>query len=205
VKVACVVRTGGRRKRTHPGTSPTAYRHHRLRRHAQTPLRVLHHRTRVPPRAPARDHRPPHRARATQLTREPTWTLEDSESRFTHPIRNRDTKFTDAFNAVFNTIDINIVKTAPQTPRMNAYAERLVHTVRTERTDRVLIAGPRHLHLVLDEFIKHYNAGRSHQRNGLALHAPNDGSNAIASPAPIKRIQRRTVLGGLANEYQQTA
>jgi putative transposase len=142
---------------------------------------------------------------ATQLARELAWRLEDSGSRFTHLIRDRDAKFTDAFDAVSNAIDINIVKTAPQTPRMNAYAERFVRTVRAGCTDRMLIAGQRHLRLVLDEFIKHYNAGRSHQGNGLALRAPNDDSNVIAFPAPIERIQRRTVLGGLINEYQQAA
>jgi transposase InsO family protein len=106
---------------------------------------------------------------------------------------------------VFSAIDINIVKTAPQTPRMNAYAERFVRTVRAECTDCVLIAGQRQLRLVMDEFIKHYNTGRSHQGNGLVLRAPNDDSNVIAFPAPIERIQRRTVLGGPINEYQQAA
>jgi hypothetical protein len=88
---------------------------------------------------------------------------------------------------------------------MNAYAERFVRTVRAECTDRLLIVGPRHLHCVLAEFIQHYNTGRSHQGSGLALRAPDDDSNVIAFPAPIERIQRRTVLGGLINEYRQTA
>ena len=61
----------------------------------------------------------PTAAWATQLARQLTWTLEDSGSRFTHLIRDRDAKFTDAFDALFNAIDINIVKTAPQTPRMD--------------------------------------------------------------------------------------
>jgi putative transposase len=33
-------------------------------------------------------------------------------------------RFTDAFDAVFTSIGIEIIKTAPQAPRMNAFAER---------------------------------------------------------------------------------
>jgi transposase InsO family protein len=106
---------------------------------------------------------------------------------------------------VFAAIGIEIVKSAPQAPRMNAYAERFVRTVRAECTDRMLIAGQRHLRLVLDEYIEHYNAGRSHQGAGLGLRAPNDDPNVIAFPAPAQRIRRRTVLGGLISEYQQAA
>ena len=146
---------------------------------------------------------------ATQLARELAWSLEDCGHRFTHLIRDRDTKFTDAFDAVFAAtgidIDIDIVKSAPQTPRMNAYAERFVRTVRAECTDRMLIACERHLRLVLEEFIEHYNTGRSHQGEGLGLRAPNDDPNVIVFPTPAERIRRRTVLGGLISEYQQAA
>jgi len=140
---------------------------------------------------------------ATQLARELAWTLEETGGRFTHLIRDRDAKFTDALDAVFTSIGIDIVKGAPQTPRMNAYAERFVRTVRAECTDRMLISGTRHLRTVLDEFIEHYNTGRSHQGAGMALRAPNDDPNVIAFPTPSERIQRRTILGGLTSEYQQ--
>jgi hypothetical protein len=41
--------------------------------------------------------------------------------------------------------------------RGNAYSERWVRTVRAKVTDRMLIAGPRHLRVVLDEYVAHYN------------------------------------------------
>jgi len=147
----------------------------------------------------------PTAAWATQLARELAWSLEDSGRQFSYLIRDRDAKFTDAFDAVFAAIGIDIVKSAPQTPRMNAYAERFVRTVRAECTDRMLIAGERHLRVVVDEFIERYNTGRSHQGSGLALRAPNDDPNVIAFPAPAERIRRRTALGGLISEYQQAA
>jgi transposase InsO family protein len=147
----------------------------------------------------------PTAAWATQLARELAWSIEETGGRFTHLIRDRDAKFTCAFDAVFAAIGIDIVKSAPQTPRMNAFAERFVRTARAECTDRMLIAGPRHLHRVLAEFIEHYNTGRSHQGAGMALRAPNDDTNVLAFPTPRERIHRKTVLSGLINEYQQAA
>ena len=142
---------------------------------------------------------------ATQLARELTWQLEETGHRFTHLIRDRDAKFTDAFDAVLASAGITAVKTAPQAPRMNAFAERFVRTARAECTDRMLIAGPRHLYGVLSEFIEHYNAGRSHQGHGMDLRAPNDDPNVIAFPTSSERIHRRTVLAGLIHEYRPAA
>ena len=56
-------------------------------------------------------------------------------------IRDRDTKFTDAFDAVFRAADIQIITTPPQAPRANAICERLVGTLRREALDRTLITG----------------------------------------------------------------
>jgi len=142
---------------------------------------------------------------ATQLARQLAADLDDHGHRFTHLIRDRDSRFTDAFDVVFIAIGIEIMKTAPQAPRMNAFAERWVKTVRAECTDRMLITGERHLRTVLDAYVEHYNRGRSHQGQGLNLRAPDDDHNVIAFPGPTDRIRRRTVLGGLINEYEVAA
>jgi putative transposase len=142
---------------------------------------------------------------ATQLARNLTAELEESGHRFTHLIRDRDAKFTTAFDAVFRTIGISVLPTAPQAPRMNAYAERFVRTARAECTDRMLIAGEHHLRAVLSEYIGHYNTGRSHQGDGMDLRAPDDDPDFAASPVPPAQIQRRARLAGLINEYRQAA
>ena len=142
---------------------------------------------------------------ATQLARNLAAELEESGHRFTHLIRDRDAKFTTAFDAVFRTIGISVLPTAPQAPRMNAYAERFVRTARAECTDRMLIAGEHHLRGVLSEYIGHYNTGRSHQGDGMDLRAPDDDPDFAASPVPPAQIQRQARLAGLINEYRQAA
>ncbi|WP_228559514.1 hypothetical protein [Catenulispora pinisilvae] len=85
---------------------------------------------------------------ATQLARDFTAEMEAAGHRFTHLIRDRDAKFTAAFDGVFSATGITAIMTAPQAPRMNAIAERFVGSVRRECTDRMLIAGERHLGVV---------------------------------------------------------
>jgi len=87
----------------------------------------------------------------------------------------------------------------------NAYAERFVRTARAECTDRMLIAGERHLRAILADYIGHYNTGRSHQGHGMNRRAPDDDPDLVAFPVPAIQIQRRTRLAGLINEYQQAA
>jgi putative transposase len=141
----------------------------------------------------------------TQLAWDLTADLEEAGHRFTHLIRDRDAKFTGAFDAVFAAIGIDVLPTAPQAPRMNAIAERFVRTIRAECTDRMLIIGERHLRATLSEYVKHYKTGRSHQGHDMDLRAPDDRPAIIPFPASADRIRRKSVLGGLINEYEAAA
>ncbi|ADI04595.1 integrase catalytic region [Streptomyces bingchenggensis BCW-1] len=117
------------------------------------------------------------------------------------PHRDRDSKFTAAFDTVFAGNGTAVIPTPPQSPRSNAFAERWIRTARTECTDRLLITGERHLRTVLTMYAEHYNTGRAHR--SLGLRAPDDDPNVI--PLPAATVRRRQVLGGLLNEYHTTS
>jgi putative transposase len=116
-------------------------------------------------------------------------------------LRDRDTKFTAVFDAVFTGQGINVIKSPPQAPRANSFAERWVGTVRRECTDRMLIVGERHLATVLTEYTRHYNEHRPHR--SLGQRPPNPPSDVADLTAA--RVRRRPILGGLINEYSQAA
>ncbi len=68
----------------------------------------------------------------------------------------------------------------------------------------MLIAGPRHLRAVLDEYVAHYNRHRPHRARNLR---PSDHDDSITAPVAdlAARIRRHKVLGGLIHEYEQAA
>ena len=91
-----------------------------------------------------------------------------------------------------------------QHPRANAYAERWVRTARAEVTDRMLIAR-RHLRLVLDEYVAHYNQHRPHRARYLRPPDRGDSITAPVSDLAAARILRHKILGVLIHEYERVA
>jgi putative transposase len=116
-------------------------------------------------------------------------------------LRDRDTKFTAVFDAVFTAEAIDVIKTPPQAPRANAFAERWVGTVRRECTDRMLIVGERHLAAVLAEYAAPSNSHRPHR--SLGQQPPIPEPHVVDQKAA--RLHRRPILAGLSNESSQAA
>jgi transposase InsO family protein len=128
--------------------------------------------------------------------------LDDAGQRFRFLIRDRDTKFTAAFDAVFTAINTRIIRTPIRAPRANAIAERFVGSIRRELLDRILIINQRHATTVLSEYEHHYNYHRPHR--SLDQAAP---LRPLPQPATteIGNVRRHYRLGGLLHEYQQVA
>ena len=86
--------------------------------------------------------------------------LGERAARFRFLIRDRDSKFTAAFDNVLAGNGVRIIKTPVRSPRANSYAERYVGTLRRECLDHLLIHGERHLWRTLSEYARHYFTDR---------------------------------------------
>jgi len=127
--------------------------------------------------------------------------LGERAGRFRFLIRDRDSKFTVAFDDVLSGNGTRVIRTPVRSPRANSFAERFVGTLRRECLDHVLILGERHLRAVLAEYVRHYNGHRPHQ--GLQQEPPlRQPAHAVGVTA---RIERRGVVGGLISEYRRAA
>jgi putative transposase len=82
--------------------------------------------------------------------------LGDRAAVFSFLIRDRDTKFTRAFDDVWGWTGVQIIGTPIRAPNANAVAERWVGTIRQECLDHLLIVGRPHLVRVLRSYVEHY-------------------------------------------------
>ena len=136
----------------------------------------------------------------TQVARNFASDLEDVNKRFRFLIRDRDTKFTTNFDEVFASTGIETIRTPVRSPRANAFAERFVRTAREDCLDHLFVVSRRHLELVLNEYVRHYNQARPHRGLQLAQPIPQDETPRTDAP-----IHRSDVLGGVIHEYRRAA
>lgn len=148
----------------------------------------------------------PTRQWVTQLGRNLAMDLQDAGSTARFLIRDRDAKFTAAFDAVLADAGVRIVRSGVRVPRMNSIMERWIQTCRQELLDRTLIWNHHHLLHALREFETFYNEHRPHRalRQAAPLRPPSDPDSSPAPIAPLD-IRRRDRLGGILREYNHAA
>ncbi len=119
-------------------------------------------------------------------------------------LRDHDSKYGEAFDTVFETDEMRVIKSAPQAPRMNAHCERVISTIRREVLDHILITGQAHARQVLAAYEIHYNNHRPHQsRDQRPPEA--QGRPTSIHDLDTRRLQRTQLLGGLINKYRCAA
>ena len=109
-------------------------------------------------------------------------------------IRDQDRAYGEIFVRRVRSIGIRDRPTSFRSPWQNAYAERLIGSIRRECTDYIVIFGERHLRHVLLSYMGYYNGMRTH----LSLNKDAPISRAAEN---AERIICRPILGGLHHQY----
>jgi len=146
----------------------------------------------------------PDTAWVTQQARNATMDLNDRGVSIKLLLRDHDAKFTRSFDDVFGSEGVKVLRTPIRAPKANAYAERLVQTVRVECLDWTLVLGRRHLLRLLRRYVRHYNQQRPHRSLALAVPEP-EAQEPSSSHVNPRKVRRRDVLGGLIHEYHEVA
>jgi transposase InsO family protein len=155
----------------------------------------------------------------TNVTAHPTaeWTAQQfrealsGEHHYQYLIHDRDSIYTEQVDEVARAVGIEIKKTPVRAPQANAFCERLVGTIRRECLDYLIPFGPRHLKLILDEWVDYYNHHRPHRGkhpDGVPR-IPEPMESPPPPPAPHRhqipdgyRIEAQPILGGLRQVYR---
>jgi putative transposase len=141
---------------------------------------------------------------AVQQARQFAWSLSARATPALFLIHDRDSKFSRAFDGVFKSEGVEIIRTPFRAPQANAFAERWIGTVRRDCLDWLLIVSRKQLERVLHTYVHHYNTHRPHR--ALKLTAPMPGRPLrVVGSRPPNVIQRRDRLGGLIHEYTRAA
>jgi putative transposase len=115
-------------------------------------------------------------------------------------IRDRDQVYGERFSRQAKMLDIRETVIAPRSPWQNAYAERVIGSIRRECLDHIVVIGERHLRGILSNYVDYYNETRTHL--ALAKDAPEPRSAQAPSQGRVVEVPR---VGGLHHEYRRRA
>ncbi len=112
-------------------------------------------------------------------------------------VRDRDGVYGEVFNRRVRAMGIRDRPTSPRSPWQNAYAERLIGSIRRDCLDHVVVFGEQHLRHLLQAYQQYYNKVRTH----LSVYKDAPVTRAVQ---PVGRILPRPILGGLHHQYVRT-
>jgi putative transposase len=116
-------------------------------------------------------------------------------------IHDRDGKYCPAFQQLIDTAGVKRVPLSPQSPNLNAYAERWVRSSKEECLSRLILFGEASLRHALAQYVEHVHHERNHQGKGNVLLFPSVSQDTqLEGP-----IQCRERLGGLLKYYTREA
>jgi putative transposase len=115
-------------------------------------------------------------------------------------VHDRDTKYTQAFDALLKDSSVEPIVLPPRSPNLNAHSERFVRSIREEVLHHTIIMGEESLRVVLTQYLAHYHAERNHQGLDNQLIAPASDVGSCSG-----HVRRRARLGGLLNYYYRDA
>ena len=142
------------------------------------------------------------------VTEHPTaaWTVQQIREAFPEDraprylIRDRDGVYGDPFRDRVREMGIREVLTAPQSPWQNAFAERLIGSIRRECLDHVIVLGEKHLRRILRSYFEYYQESRTHL--SLSKDAP---SSRAVQPPELGAVVEIPQVGGLHHRYERRA
>ncbi|MBA3708764.1 MAG: transposase [Planctomycetes bacterium] len=120
-------------------------------------------------------------------------------------IHDHDTKFCESFVMLLKTGGVEAIKLPPNSPNLNAFAERWVRSVKSDCLRKITCLGFGGLGRALSEYMVHYHAERPHQSLG---NAPPDAQAPVQQPddqAGMGKIGCQTRLGGVLKHYYREA
>jgi transposase InsO family protein len=141
----------------------------------------------------------------TQTARNLLMDLTDRATSITFLLRDRDSRFTSAFDAVCAADGIQILTSPPGAPRANAICERMIGTLRRELLDRILVVNERHLRRILTSYLHHFNTARPHRTLGQLAPAQTETQPPPMINLANYQIRRTAILDGLISEYHRAA
>jgi putative transposase len=115
-------------------------------------------------------------------------------------VHDRDTKYTQAFDALLKDSGVEPIVLPPRSPNLNAYCERFVRSIKEEALSQMIVIGEAALRYAIQSYLIHYHHERNHQGLGNQLIVPEPGMGSRCGS-----VVRREHLGGLLSYYHREA